>query len=197
MWNCSSEMRWVARAVVVALFLPACSEQTRPLRPALVTDLQQHPVDPLAGPLPVVLYFVRTDCPVSNRYAPAIQKLSSRFTGRVRFYSVFVAPDETGASVQRYMKEYDLPTTPLLDPQHQLVAEIGATVTPEAAVLTGRKLVYRGRINDRYRVLGKARPRATQHDLADAIDAVLAGRPVETPRTKAVGCYISDVRPNN
>jgi hypothetical protein len=62
-------------------------------------------------------------------------------------------------------------------------------VTPEVAVLspTG-ELLYLGRIDDRYNPQGKRRPEPTVRDLQLALDAVLAGKPVPTPRTKAFGC---------
>ena len=66
--------------------------------------------------------------------------------------------------------------------------------TPEAAVFdaTGR-LVYHGRIDDRWVEIGKARPQAQTHDLEDAIAAVLAGRPVARAETRAVGCTLADL----
>ena len=52
--------------------------------------------------------------------------------------------------------------------------------------------MYRGRIDDRFVDLGLERPSPTRRDLAEAIAAVLAGKPVDQPRTQAVGCFISD-----
>jgi hypothetical protein len=42
--------------------------------------------------------------------------------------------------------------------------------------------------------LAKPRPQPTTHDLADAIEATLQGRPVAVPRTKAIGCLIADLK---
>ena len=56
------------------------------------------------------------------------------------------------------------------------------------------KLVYHGRIDDRFIDFGKSRPEATVHDLQNAIDAALAGRKVTPAETKAIGCYIADLR---
>jgi len=45
-----------------------------------------------------------------------------------------------------------------------------------------------------YRVSGRLMlPVATTHELADALAAVVAGRAVENPKTKPVGCFISYV----
>lgn len=194
-------MRAAVRLAVLASVV-AASGCPRPEAPAPAaapaapaTDLAGRVATPFAGDPPTVLLFVRTDCPISNRYAPVIRALAERYAGRVRFYSVFVAPDESASSVQTYMREYAPGTIPLLDPAHALVRRAGATVTPEAALFDADdELVYRGRIDDRYIAFGKARPRATVHDLADAIEAVLEGTPIARPRTPAVGCYIRDVK---
>jgi hypothetical protein len=68
-----------------------------------------------------------------------------------------------------------------------------ATITPEAAVFVDGRLVYRGRIDDRFVELGRERPAPTQRDLFDALTAIVAGKPAPHPKTQAVGCYISDL----
>jgi len=71
-------------------------------------------------------------------------------------------------------------------------------VTPEAAVFVPggprARLVYRGRIDDRYVAFGRVRAAPTTHDLEDAVAATLAGRPVPHDVTPAVGCFIPDLR---
>ncbi len=51
-------------------------------------------------------------------------------------------------------------------------------------------MLYRGRIDNVYASLGKRRAEATEKDLRKALDEVLSGKPVSTPQTKAIGCYI-------
>ncbi len=65
------------------------------------------------------------------------------------------------------------------------------TLTPEAVVL-GRdgERVYRGRIDDRYVAPGQYRVVPTTHELRDAIEAALDGRPAAVSETRAVGCPI-------
>jgi len=109
----------------------------------------------------------------------------------VDFWLVYPDPDEAPETIRRHLEEYGHPGRPTRDPDHALVRLTQATITPEVAVFTpAGELVYRGRIDDRFVDFGKARAAATRHDLVDAIDATLEGRPVETPRTRAVGCFI-------
>ena len=79
------------------------------------------------------------------------------------------------------------------DPTLALVKFVGATVTPEVAVVAGGRVVYRGRIDDRYVDLGRERPAPTRRDLFEALTAIVARKPVARAKTQAVGCYISDL----
>ena len=139
-----------------------------------------------------VLLFVTNDCPITNSYAPEIKRICDEYSARkIAFYLVYADPELKASDVRQHVKEYRLPCAALLDPAHRLVHFTQAAVTPEAVILApdGRRL-YRGRIDDRYIDFGRARFAATTHDLREALDAVLQGRPVPHPIVKAVGCSI-------
>ena len=78
--------------------------------------------------------------------------------------------------------------------KHALVEAAGARVTPEAALFVpgagGARLVYHGRIDDRFVEFGRMRPAPTTHELEDAIAAVLAGKAVPRASAPAIGCAI-------
>lgn len=152
--------------------------------------------DPFATAARVrVLIFARTDCPITNRYAPELQRLSREFAGRgVEFWLVYPDPAETLQHAEDHIAQYGFPGGPLLDPHHDLVKRARASVAPEAAVFDAAgRLEYHGRIDDRWIDAGKAGPAARTHDLEEAISAVLAGKPVQRPQTRAVGCFLADV----
>lgn len=162
----------------------------------MVTDLAGKPFDPFraaAGKV-VVLIFVRTDCPISNRYAPTIQQLGAAHANQAAFFLVYPSRKETAEAIGRYEKEFGYTFAAIRDPQHILVKKSAAQITPEAAVFNdGGRLVYHGRIDNLYEDFGHARKRATTHELADAVEAAVAGRSVSGNATPAVGCYISDL----
>jgi hypothetical protein len=156
-------------------------------KPAGLVDLDGQPFDlwHSGENKATVVVFTRSDCPISNRAAPDIRQLYESFHPRgVDFYLVYVDPKEEPEAIRAHLKQYEYPCPGLRDPGHKLVAETGATVTPEA---------YRGRIDDRNADFGKTGSVAVKHDLADAIEATLAEQPVAEPVTKAVGCYIGDL----
>lgn len=159
-------------------------------------DLEDRGVDSFATPdaKALVFLFISTDCPISNRYAPEYRRLQERFAARgVKLWLVYPNADETSDAIRRHLKEYALPLAALRDPRHALVKRAQAQVTPEAAVfLPDGKLVYHGRIDDRFPSLGKERSEPTRRDLTDVLDALLEGRPVPFTTTPAVGCRIAD-----
>ena len=182
----------VLMAVLVAL--TGCHEHAR----VSLLDLDGRPIGLLGSTdaQASVFLFVRSDCPISNRYAPELRRLATKFAPRgVAFYLIYPDPLESPDMIRAHIKDYNYPGTPLRDPDHRLVRITEARVTPEAAVYTpDNRLVYRGRIDDWYVDFGKPRAAATTHDLEDALEAVLGGRPVAGARTTAVGCFIGDLK---
>lgn len=139
-----------------------------------------------------VVIFITTDCPVANRYAPEIEKLRAEFAGRgVKLTLAHVDPDLPDQKAREHAAQFALKGAVVVDRKHRLVQASGATVTPEAVVVDAAgRIRYRGRIDDRFTDFGKSRRTASRHDLRDAIQAVLEGRPVTNPETKVVGCLI-------
>jgi hypothetical protein len=177
------------QAVTGASAVGASSLQVLALDDTLVDPLQPAPTIKAT-----VVIFASTDCPISNRYAPEVRRLHQAFAPKgVRLWLVYPNPSESPAAIRTHLKEYGYPMPALRDPYHTFVRMTGVTVTPEAAVFDGGgRMRYRGRIDDRYVELGLDRPIADAKDLEAAIASVLAGRAVEPPTTKAVGCYLAD-----
>jgi AhpC/TSA family len=111
--------------------------------PALAASSGQAPMDltgkasdPFASHAAAeVFLFVRTDCPITNRYAPELQRLAREYEHRnVRFWMIYPDATETTDSIRTHIRQYSFPGTPLRDPGHQLVKRARVTIAPEAAV---------------------------------------------------------------
>jgi len=152
--------------------------------------------DPKEAPIAIVCLFTRTDCPVSNSYAPEIGRLHGKFSPRgVSFFLVYPDADESAEAIARHLKEYSYPFPGLRDPRHELVKKSGAKITPEAAVFDPKgNVLYRGRIDDLYVDFGKQRAAPTVRDLDQALEAILAGKPAPPASGPAIGCFIADVK---
>ena len=202
----ASRRNWFARlaasfVLCAGLLAGAASDAGEPpkaARAGTVLDLTGHPIDPFRARdhAALVFIFISTDCPISNRYAPEVRRLQSKYASRRIFFALVHAdPTVSGAAVRKHAEEFQLSGEILRDPAHVLVKKCRARVTPEAAVFTpDGQLAYRGRIDDRYVELGKARPEARTHDLADALEAILAGKAIAARETRAIGCSIPSAK---
>jgi thiol-disulfide isomerase/thioredoxin len=168
----------------------------------LATDLDGHAIDRLAssGTRAVVLFFAASDCPLSNRYIPEIQRIAKEFApDAVHVWFVYPNPGDSAKIVRSHNAEYAIDAPTALDTAQALTQMAHAAVTPEAAIFIpeGRELreVYRGRIDDRYIAFGRERPQAMHHDLEDAIRAVLDRRSVPQPGGPPIGCSIVTLHP--
>ena len=152
---------------------------------------------PLAdsGQAATVLIFVMHDCPIANAYAPEISRIAGEYgRRRVRTYVVYGEDDLSPAGARKHAREYANRCPALLDPQRALTRKAGATVSPEAVVFSPKgEVLYRGRIDDRAIAPGKHRAEPRQHDLREALEAILAGKPVRERFTKAIGCYLPEL----
>jgi thiol-disulfide isomerase/thioredoxin len=185
--------KWAYLFVPLLFLFPAVSAASAQTVSASVLDLDGHPADPfaLAGSKIVVLLFIRTDCPVSNRYAPTIQELSARYSDHAAFFLIYPVKSETPAQVRKHLADYGYRLPAFRDPELTLARSSQVTITPEAAVFSSaRKLLYRGRIDDWYVEFTRARHAPTTHELVDALDAATSGKALAVSSAPAVGCFI-------
>jgi peroxiredoxin len=140
----------------------------------------------------VVLFFVTIDCPVGNSYVPEMNRIRDAYAPRgVAFYAVQADTSVREPDVVRYARDYRYSFPLLLDPTQILVRQVGATITPQAAILApDAKLLYLGAIDDRFVDFGKSRPQATESYLRSGLDDVLQGKPIAVSTRHSIGCSI-------
>lgn len=150
-------------------------------------DGKQHALASLKGKSATVLIFVATKCPVSNAYNARMQRLAEEFRARgVNVVGINSNSTEPAAEVKQHAAEKGLTFTILKDAGNTVADRFDAQVTPEAYLLDASgKLVYRGRIDN-----SRNGDSVTSSELRDAVEAVLAGKPVGKSEVKAFGCSI-------
>ena len=140
---------------------------------------------------PLVALFWSSRCPVCRRYGAALKALAKEYEGRAKFVAVFPNSTETPADAKAWLDE-EVATVPgALDRRREAATRLAAVVTPTALVFDASgALRYRGPIDDDRR----RRQRDTVDHLKIAIDAILAGKPVENPEPRAFGSSIRGAR---
>jgi hypothetical protein len=144
------------------------------------------------------LFFISDECPISNSFAREIARICADYKSKgIGCDLVYVDPSISNDQALQHAQEFGHGDYPkIVDRRHELVKATGATVTPETVVVDRNgKVVYRGRIDDSFAALGQPRRPVKNADLRNALDAIVAGKPVEKPETKALGCFISDFVP--
>jgi hypothetical protein len=162
----------------------------------MAENLHGKPLDPFAvsANRVVVLLFVRTDCPISNRYAPLLQKLSEEFRGRAVFWLVYPDRAETASQIKTHLQDYHYSIAALRDTDHALVRRAQATTTPEAAVFdSSGSCCITVALTIGTRTSAAHAPPPPLTNSTDAIASAIAGKPIHPDHANAVGCYISDL----
>lgn len=135
----------------------------------------------------VVVIFISTRCPVSNAYNDRMIALANTYASRgVTFVGIDANQTEPTAEVTQYVKDHKFPFAVLKDGDDSAANAYAAQVTPETYVIDSNGVLdYHGRIDNNRDIT-----QVDTHDLANALDEVLAGKPVVKPLTKAFGCSV-------
>jgi hypothetical protein len=135
-----------------------------------------------------VVLFLAVDCPIANRYVPELRELAKEFR-EAEWRGVFTT--EAGR-IAKWEAEFAPGFAVARDEGKRERKRAGATRTPEAAVYWDGRLVYRGRIDDRYVSWGKSRTEATRRELRMVLEALRRGEKPAVPWAKAVGCFLEN-----
>jgi peroxiredoxin len=140
----------------------------------------------------VVVVFLGTECPVNNAYLPTLAGLDKTYAAKgVQFLAVNSNKQDNPKRVAEHAEKHKLAFPVLKDATHAVADLFAARRTPEAFVLDAQgKVCYQGRIDDQFGI-SIQRTKPTRHDLAVALDEVLAGKAVSKPLTPVAGCIIA------
>jgi peroxiredoxin len=198
--------RFALPLVALALVVVAFHGPTSGADPAASTDRLNKPIDNVkltdakgaasalkdhAGKTATVVAFLSFDCPVSNSYANTLADLHKTYSGKGVEFLALVPTEDDAKKLARKAEEFKFPFPVFGDGQRAATEAFKATVTPEVFVLDHNLVLrYRGRIDNQFSGRLKKNAQVTEHDLKAALDALVAGRDVPTPATRAIGCHI-------
>lgn len=207
MYLTSSSRAWLALAAAIAVSccLGAQAETTpdRPKSADAVSDfalldhqgtfrhLYYYAKDPTTGA--IVLFVQGNGCPLVRKRIPELKRLRDAYAAKgVIFWMLNANPHDGRADVAREAAEFGIDFPVLMD-DTQLVAQgLKIERTAEAIVIEPNtwRIRYRGAIDDRLNYETE-KPQAQREYLKAALDALLAGEPIQPEITSAPGCVIS------
>jgi peroxiredoxin len=152
-------------------------------------DGKKHALADLKETKAVLVVFTCNHCPVAKAYEDRLIEIERDYKDLgVALVAINVnnmEADKLPAMKER-AKEKGFKFQYLYDPSQEIGRAYGATVTPHAFILDGkRKVAYMGAIDDNIDA-----EKAEKHFVRDALDAVLAGKNPEPAKTKQFGCGI-------
>jgi peroxiredoxin len=147
--------------------------------------------DLLAKNKAVAVLFIATKCPVSNAYNTRMAEIGKEYAAKgILVVGINSNKSEPTAEVKEHAEKHGFTFPVLKDDGNRIADAYGASHTPEAFVVDPKgNLIYHGRIDE-----SQDDPKGVKSpDLRNALDAVLAGKPVPVAQTKAFGCTIKRV----
>ncbi|MGH9769997.1 MAG: redoxin domain-containing protein [Blastocatellia bacterium] len=139
----------------------------------------------------VVVSFISARCPISNAYKDRIRAVADEYAKRdVAFIGVNSNADESPEEMRAYAAKNNLDFTILKDTGNVVADAYAAERTPKVYVIDGEGVLrYQGRIDN------SQNPRMVKrNDLREALNEMLAGKPISVAETKALGCLIKRVQ---
>ena len=156
------------------------------------TDGKTYTFADVAGPKGTLVIFTCNHCPYAVAYQDRIVALTEHYrplgigVAAISCNDAQAYPDDSFAKMKERAAEKKFNFPYLYDETQAIALKYGPKVTPHVFLFDStRTLIYRGRIDDSAKEKG-----VKKRELADALDAILAGKPVPTPSTIAFGCSI-------
>ncbi|MDZ4658477.1 MAG: redoxin domain-containing protein [Bythopirellula sp.] len=139
----------------------------------------------------VVVAFLGTECPLAKLYGSRLADMAKEYAADgVQFVGINSNQQDTLREMAHYATQHKIEFPLLKDSAHKVADQFAAERTPTVYVLDqDRTIRYSGRIDDQFGV-GYHRNEVKKNELVNALEDLLAGKPVSEPQTEAVGCII-------
>jgi len=158
-------------------------------------DGETHTLESVKGSKATIVVFSCNHCPYvvmsEDRLIAAFKDYAAKGVGMAAISSNDAAdyPDDSFEEMKKRSSERGFPFPYLYDESQSVARAYAATHTPHLFVFDkDLKLAYTGAVDDDSNY--KTRKKVEKAYLRDALDDLVAGRPVRVPETHAIGCTI-------
>src|SRR6185437_4479309 len=142
---------------------------------------------------PLLVMFLCRHCPYVKHVQAGLAQLGRDYAGRVGIVAISsnditAQPEDAPASLREQAAEQGFTFPYCYDESQEVAHAYHAACTPDFFLFdTGRKLAYRGQMDDSRPQNGRP---VTGRDLRAALDALLAGQSVNPDQIPSLGCNI-------
>lgn len=182
------------RHSIVILFLLASFMSSAQVNRFVFQSIQGNQVQLTKGKMGTVYVMISPECPLCQSYSRTlIQLYDSYYKRGIAFYGIVPGKNYSVQAIKEFVSTYSIPFEIVIDTDKKFTRYVDAHITPEVFLINHQdELVYSGRIDNWAYQLGKKRKVITQHDLRDALEAIVNQQKVHIIKTKAIGCFIED-----
>jgi len=134
------------------------------------------------------------ECKICREYGPEINELYKIYgSEEIEFVGVFPNFSSKKENIEKFKHEFDLGFELKTDYFKKLSKKFKANVLPEVFVYdhTLDKIIYSGRIDDRYVSIGQRRRIIKTFDLRTTLDNIISKKDILISRTQPIGCFIN------
>jgi cytochrome oxidase Cu insertion factor (SCO1/SenC/PrrC family) len=163
-----------------------------PVSEFTLQDMRGRPLHykAMKGHVTVVMFF-STRCPISNAFNHRRNTIYDDYKKRVKFIIADPNSNEPLDEVRAYASQVGFDFSVYKDVNNVVADRFGVLTTTDTFVIDSSGVMqYHGYVED-----SPNAERSTRQGLRLAIEAVLAGKPVEMAEAKARGCAIRRVKP--
>ncbi len=133
-----------------------------------------------------VITFLSAKCPCSDNHEPVLKTIYEKYHSKgIDFVGVHSNQDETDDQAIAHFKESAFPFPVVADKGAKIADHYNADGTPNVVIIHNGKIVFEGGMDD-----NPNSAKAKNHYLNDALNALVAGKPVPQAKAKSLGCAI-------
>lgn len=153
-----------------------------------------HELHWLSDAAAVVIMIQGNGCPIARNAWPTYREIRAEYEGRdVEFLMLNSNLQDNQSNILREAETFRMDIPILVDETQEVGESLGVIRTAEVFVIDPKQnweVVYRGPVDDRL-TYEHQKAVATENYLHDALDAVLAGKPIEVAQRDALGCLVN------
>jgi len=156
-------------------------------------DGRSYGLSDFAGKKALVIVFSCNHCPYVQAYEDRINAIAREYGSKgvallaINANDTRAYPDDDFDAMVARARAKGFVFPYVRDDAQRVASAFGAECTPEVFIVDAAgRICYHGGIDDNY----KEPDKVTQRHLRDALEDILAGRPIAAPQTRAIGCSI-------